>query len=385
MASEVFLSLPKRTPIGSYLGTLKKLSASELMAEVMKAQLSEGRLDQSVIESVILGCVLTAGIGQAPARQAALKAGLSNTTRALTINKVCSSGLKAVILAAQEVALGVSSVVLAGGMESMSKAPFLLPSARSGLRLGNTELIDCIVHDGLWDSFTNQHMGNCGELCAERYQLTREEQDAFAKESYRRSLEAQQNSFFQSQIVSVDGINLDEEPGKLVLEKVSQLKPAFKKDGTITAANASSLNDGAAGILVTSKEAVEKFNLTPIAKITSYAEHSQAPEWFTTAPIEAIRNVLMKAQLSIDQIDLFEINEAFSSVVLACCRELNIDQVKVNITGGAVSLGHPIGASGARILVTMLHNLSRLNKRYGLCAICNGGGEATAMIVERVE
>lgn len=398
MTRPVYICEPIRTPIGSFLGTLSGVSATTLASGVIAELLTRTKLSPEAIQEVILGCVLTAGLGQAPTRQAAIGAGLPKTVQAMTINKVCSSGLKAVMLAANIVESGASEAIVAGGMESMSQAPYLSSSIRNGARLGNTSLEDSILKDGLLDPYgTNPevkgtHMGNCAELCARENKISRETQDSYAIQSYKRALEAQEKGYFKDEIVPVrikshkgeSIVDKDEEPTKVNFEKLTSLKPAFEKEGTITAANASKINDGACVMLVCSEEFVKKHGLSPIGKVLSQGWHGQAPEWFTTAPIGAMENALQKAKLDTSQIDLFEINEAFSVVALACANALSIDQAKLNITGGAVALGHPIGASGARILTTLLRNLKRVGGKKGAVGICNGGGEATAMVVERV-
>ena len=388
----VFICAAKRTAVGSYQGSLASVSATELGAHVIRAVMEQCGLSNDTIDQVILGCILTAGVGQAPARQAALGAGLANTVQALTINKVCSSGLKAVMLAADAIQLGHAQSVLAGGMENMSQAPYLLPSMRAGARLGHVEAVDSIILDALWDVYNDYHMGCAGELCAREYKFTREMQDAFAIESYTRATNAIKQGFFQEEIVPILvkqkkkelKVDIDEEPARGNIEKIPQLRPVFEKEGTVTAANASPLNDGAAVLLVCSQAFQEKHKLTPLAKIVSQGWHAQAPEWFTTAPVGALRTALAKAELGVDNIDLFEINEAFSSVAMACSQELGIDREKLNIQGGAVALGHPLGASGAKILTTLLHSLKRLGLKRGAVGICNGGGEATALVVERL-
>jgi len=390
--SNVLICAAKRTPIGSFQGSLSSLSAPELGAVALRAVLSQSGAPIDSINEVILGCVLTAGMGQAPARQAAIKAGLPNHVQAMTVNKVCSSGLKAVMLAAQSVQLGMSDAVLAGGMESMSQAPYVLPSLRSGARLGNTQALDTIVKDGLWDVYNDFHMGNAAELCAREYKLSRKEQDDFAIESYRRAQAAIAAGHFAEEIVGVKVSNgktemevlTDEEPGRAKLEKIPSLKPVFEKDGTVTAANASTINDGAAALLVCSEEYAKRHKLEPMARIVAQSGAAQAPEWFTTAPIKAVESVLRVAGKKTSEIDLFEINEAFSAVALACTRGLDLSPEKVNVSGGAVALGHPIGASGARILTTLIYALRRLNLKTGVASLCNGGGEATAVVVERM-
>ena len=373
-----------RTPIGSFLGTLSSFSAIELAVHAVKSALSKSNIDSARVEQLILGNVITSGLGQAPARQVLIGSEIPKTAQAMTINKVCSSGLKAVMLAVNEIRSGNANVIVAGGTESMSNAPFLDMDLRKGKKLGHVSLYDTLLKDALWDVYNDFHMGNCAELCAKKYSFSREEQDAYAIESYKRALTAIQNGIFKDEIVAVNGVSDDEEPGKAKLEKIPSLKPAFDKNGTVTAANASSINDGASMMLVCSEEFVKINNLKPQARVVSHACHGQEPEWFTTAPVWAMKNALSKAGLKIADIDLFEINEAFSAVALACQKELEIDSSKLNINGGAVALGHPVGASGARILTTLIYNLKRAGKKFGAVAICNGGGEATSMVIERV-
>lgn len=386
---DVFICKPKRTAIGSFQGALAAVSAVDLGVTVVKEILASLNLAPDSIDEVIVGSVLTAGQGQAPARQVAIKAGLSKSVQAMTINKVCSSGLKAVMLAANSVQLGQSEAVIAGGMESMSQAPYLLPSLRTGARLGHSEAEDSIIRDGLWDVYNDFHMGNCAEMCAAKFALSREEQDKFAVESYSRANRAIAELYFKDEIVPVvrNGktelkVEIDEEPGRAKLEKIPSLKPVFKTDGTVTAANASSINDGASAMLVCSESYLKKHSLQPMARIVSQAWAAGEPAWFTTAPVSAVESLLNKTGKKISEIDLFEINEAFSAVALACMKELKIDASKLNVNGGAVALGHPIGASGARILTTLIYSLWRLKKKQGVAAICNGGGEATAVLVE---
>jgi acetyl-CoA C-acetyltransferase len=387
----IYLCSPKRTAIGSLAGALSDVPVTELGANVLAASISATKLPAQKIEEVILGCILTSGTGQAPARQAAIKAGLPNSVQALTINKVCSSGLKAVMMAATNIQAGLTNCALAGGMENMTHSPYLLPSMRQGARLGNTEALDSMIFDALWDPYNNFHMGNCAELCAKEFKFSREAQDTFALESYRRAQQAITAGIFKDEITPVVIKNkkgnvtfeIDEEPGKLKADKVSELRPAFQKDGTVTAANASSINDGAAAMVVCSEKFLKEYNLTPIARIVAQSWYAQAPEWFTTAPIGAIESVLAKAGKKVADIDLFEVNEAFSAVALAVASKLNIDQKKLNIYGGAVALGHPVGASGARILTTLCYALKRNNLNLGVAAICNGGGEATSILIER--
>lgn len=334
--------------------------------------------------------MLQAGIGQAPARQAAIYSGLPKSVPALTVNKVCGSGMKAVMLGAQSILLGESEVVIAGGMESMSNSPYLVPTARAGARMGHQQLLDSMVHDGLWDPYNHQHMGNCGELCAREWKFSREEQDAFAIQSYQRAREAQQSGKFKYEIAPVTVphkkgdlvIDTDEGPGKAQFDKIPTLKPAFDKSGTVTAANASSINDGAAILVLMSEKKAHELGVRPLARLVSTGSFAQDPEWFTTAPAEAMRRALSKAQWTVSQTDLFEVNEAFAVVSLAAQRELGIPSDQLNVWGGAISLGHPIGASGARILVTLISALKERNLRRGIAGICIGGGEATAVCVE---
>jgi len=380
-----------RTPIASFQGGLASFKATELGSIVIREALARAGLDSGKVDEVIMGCVLAAGLGQAPARQAAIGAGLPVGVGALTINRVCSSGLWAVALADQRIRLAECSAAVAGGMESMTGAPYLLPDARRGMRLGDAKVVDSMVLDGLWDIHTDQHMGACAELCAEKYKYSRQMQDEYAVNSYKKALNAIKNKHFKDEIVGVEVrqrkgeprmFDTDEEPGRVDFDKLPTLKASFKKDGTITAANASSISDGASALVVMSEDMAKKEGIQPLATIVAYASHSQEPEWFTTAPVGAIKKVLERSALTADKIDLFEINEAFSAVAMAATQELKLDESRVNVSGGAVALGHPIGASGARILTTLIHGLRRLGKRRGLAALCNGGGEATAMVVE---
>lgn len=388
----VYLAAARRSPIGALAGALKTLSAPEIAAQVISGVTGAAGVPAETVDQVILGCVLTAGVGQAPARQAAIKAGLPTNVQALTINKVCSSGLKAVMLAADAVRLGHAECIISGGMESMSQAPYLLPGLRSGARLGNAEAVDSIIKDGLWDVYNDFHMGNAAELCATTYKLSRADQDKFAAESYRRALAAIEAGHFRNEIVPIkvgsgkseSVAAVDEEPAKVNFEKLPSLRPVFSKDGTVTAANASSINDGAAAMIVCSESYLKSCGLTPLARVVAQGWNAQQPEWFTTAPVGAVNNALKRAGWTIDQIELFELNEAFSAVALACASDLKIDPARLNVSGGAVALGHPIGASGARILTTLLHGLKRLNLKRGIAAICNGGGEATALVVEGI-
>ncbi|MEK6569866.1 MAG: thiolase family protein [Bacteroidota bacterium] len=389
---EVVIASGCRTPIGSFGGSLSSLSATRLGAIVVEEAINRAGLKKSDIDEVIMGCILTAGVGQAPARQAALFAGLPETVECMTINKVCGSGLKAVMLAAQAIMLGDADIIVAGGMESMSNAPYLLDKARSGYRMGHAQLIDSMIKDGLWDVYNDCHMGNAGELCAKECGVPREAQDDFSIMSYQRALEAQKKCLFKDEIVPVKigakggevmTISEDEEPAKVRFEKIRSLKPAFQKDGTITAANASKVNDGAAAVAVMSMEKARSLNIQPLARIVGFTSVAKKPEWFTTATADVIPKVLKKVNLAANDIDLFEINEAFAVVSLAVNKILGLDPAKVNVNGGAVALGHPIGASGARILVTLLHAMKQRSAMRGLAAICIGGGEASAMVVER--
>ena len=380
-----------RTPIGAFLGSLSELPAPRLGAIAIREALQRAGIEPERVDEVIMGNVLTAGVGQAPARQAAIFAGLPEHVPCMTINKVCGSGLKAVMLADQAIRCGDADIVVAGGQESMSNAPYLIPKARTGLRMGNAQLIDSMIHDGLWDVYNQFHMGDAAELCARTCHISREEQDEYAALSYRRALEAQAKGYFAEEIVPVSyqrpngqtvTVDTDEEPGKVRFEKIPQLKPVFRPDGTVTAANASSIDDGAAALVVMSEKRAEQLGLTPLARIVAHGSVAQKPEWFTTAPIEGIRRLLDKTGMRLEDIDLFEINEAFAVVALIAQKQLASDVYKRQVHGGAVALGHPIGASGARILVTLIHALRRYKKRYGLAAICIGGGEASSLIVE---
>ena len=387
----VVLAGPKRTPIGAFQGSLSTVAAQNLGATAICSALETTGITPDSVDEVIMGNVLPAGLGQAPTRQAAIYAGLPNSVECLTINKMCGSGLKAVMLASQAIQTGDASVIVAGGMESMTQAPYLLPKARDGYRLGHADIIDSMIIDGLWDVYNDRHMGNCADMCAEKYSFSREEQDAFTKESYTRAQRAQSEGKFADEIVSVEvkdrsgnvsEVSVDDEPGKADFEKMTKLKPAFGKEGTVTAVNASKINDGAAALVVLDENKSAELKVKPVARILAQASVAQEPEWFTTAPAGAIQKVLKKAGLEMSDIDLFEINEAFSNVAMAAMKELDICHDVVNINGGAVALGHPIGASGARILVTLLHAMKTRGAKRGLAAICIGGGEASALIVE---
>jgi acetyl-CoA C-acetyltransferase len=382
-----------RTPIGSFLGKLSSLPAPALGSVAIKAALARAGVAPGDAEQVVFGNVLQAGIGQAPARQASLGAGVPDTVPCVTVHKVCGSGLRAVMDVGNAIQAGEYEVAVAGGMESMSNAPYLLEKARTGLRMGNGTLVDSMIKDGLWDPYKDTHMGNCAEMCVAKYHFTREEQDAFSLESYKRAQNASKSGLFADEIAPVEvaqkkgdplRIDADEEPFAAPLEKMPTLKPAFQKDGSVTAANSSKINDGAAALVVTSEEKAKAKGWKPIARIVAYTSVAQAPEWFTTAPVGAIRKLFGMTGLAVKDIDLFEINEAFAAVAMAAIKELSLDPAKVNIRGGAVALGHPIGASGARILTTLVHALRREGKKRGIAAICIGGGEAAAMLVETV-
>jgi len=391
MNSNAVILKAKRTPIGSFQGNLSSFSASELASFVIQDLLKDIRFDKTLINEIILGNVLSAGQGQAPARQAALKGGCENSIEALTINKMCGSGLKAVMLADQAIRCGDADIILAGGMESMSNAPHLLMNSRKGTRLGHAKAVDSLIHDGLWDAYTEQHMGSCVELLVSERGYSRQDQDDFAIKSYSKALEANKKNIFKKEIVPISlidrkGNNIliekDEEPYKTKLDGISRLKAAFSQGGTITAGNASKLNDGAAVLLITNELNAEKLGMKPIAKIIAHASVAHEPEWFTSAPGKAISKVLEKAKMPIEKIDLWEINEAFAAVTMAAMDDLKIPSENVNIYGGAVALGHPIGASGSRILTTLLNGMKNKNVKNGLATLCIGGGEASAIIVE---
>lgn len=388
MASVILSAV--RTPIGAFLGSLSSFSAPQLGAIAIREAIKRANIEPSEISEVIMGQVLQGGVGQAPARQSAIFAGLPTSVPCMTINKVCGSGLKAIMLADQAIRLGDSRVVVAGGMESMSNAPYFVKNARTGFKFGNVELIDLMIHDGLWDVYNNFHMGNAGELCASECNISRSEQDEYAIMSYQRARQAQENGWFAEEIVPVEIedrkgkilVDTDEEPKKVNFEKIPQLKPVFKKDGTITPANASSIDDGASAVVVCDESFTNEKGIKPLAKIITHTSYAQQPEWFTTAPAKAIKNVCEKVRMKVEDIDLFEINEAFAVVPIVTCRELGLPYEKVNIHGGAVALGHPIGASGARLLTTLIYALKKVGKKYGLVTLCIGGGEASAMIIE---
>lgn len=390
---DVVILSAARTPIGSFQGALAKVKAPELGARAVAGAIERAGLKPEDLDQVYMGCVLPAGVGQAPARQAALGAGCPTSTGAITLNKVCGSGMRTVMSAANDLRCGEFDVVVAGGMESMSNAPYLAKGVRDGLRLGHGELVDSMIYDGLWDVYGDQHMGNCAETCADKYQFSRESQDEFAIESYRRARAAAENGSLAKEIVAVEVpqrkgdpvvVSEDEEPARANFDKIPKLRPAFQKGGTVTAANASTINDGAAALVLTTADRAEELGKKPIARIVSQATFAHEPEWFTTAPVNAMRKAIEKAGLEISDIDLFEINEAFAVVVQAAIQELSLDADKVNVHGGAVALGHPIGASGARILVTLLHAMEERGARYGCAGICLGGGEATSVVLERL-
>jgi len=389
----VVIAAAKRTPVGAFQGSISSVSGPDLGAKVIGGILEETMLNPTSVNEVIMGNVLAAGLGQAPARQAALKSGLPDTVECITINKMCGSGLKAAMLATQAIQVGDADIIIAGGFENMSQAPYLLSKGRDGYRLGHGELIDSMITDGLWDVYNDTHMGNCAEICARDRHYSKEDQNDFAKESYTRALDAQKTGAFNDEIIAVDvmdrkrntvTINIDEEPGRANFDKMDKLQPAFEKDGTVTAGNASKINDGAAGVLLISETKATELGFTPLVRIISHASAAQEPEWFTTAPIKAISKVLEKAGMEVADIDLWEINEAFAPVAMAVMDDFNLDHSKVNVNGGAIALGHPIGASGARTLTTLIHALKSQDLTTGLVTLCIGGGEASAMIVERI-
>lgn len=388
--NEVYIVSMARTAIGSFNGTLAPLSAVQMGAAAIKEAVKRAGIDPNTVNEVFMGNVLQANNGQAPARQAALAAGLPVSVACTTINKVCASGMKAIMLATQSIMLGDNDIVVAGGMESMSNAPYYLTNNRWGARYGNGEVIDAIVRDGLQDPYKGYMMGNAGEVCAEKYQFSRQDQDAYATQSYKRAAEAYQNNYFADELMSIEvpskkgAINFaaDEEYKNIIWDKVPTLKPAFKKDGTITAVNASKINDGAAALVLMSKQKADELGIKPIARIAGYADAAQEPEWFTTTPAKAIPRAVSKAGWTLADVDKFEINEAFSVVALANIKEMNLDHEKVNVLGGAVALGHPVGVSGARIICTLISALKHKGGTRGAAGICNGGGGASAMAIE---
>lgn len=389
---EVYIVSAVRTPIGSFMGSLSTVPAPKLGAAAIKGALEKSGIDPKIIDEVIMGNVMSANLGQAPARQAAMFAGLDQDVPCTTVNKVCASGMKAIAMAAQSIKAGDNEVVVAGGMENMSSVPHYM-QARNGVKLGNINMIDGMVKDGLTDVYNDTHMGVCADMCAKEYGFSREDQDNFAIDSYKKSAAAWEAGKFNDEIVPVEVpqrrgdaviVNKDEEYSNVRMDKIPTLRPAFQKDGTVTAANASTLNDGASALILASGEAVKKYGLTPLAKVTSYADAAQAPEWFTTAPSKAIPIALGKAGLATADVDYWELNEAFAVVGLANTKELGLDPAKVDVNGGAVSLGHPLGNSGSRIIVTLINVLKQNNGKYGGAGICNGGGGASAMIIENV-
>ncbi len=391
---EVYIISAVRTPIGSFGGSLKGFSATQLGAIAIKGAIEKAGIKPEQVQDVLMGCVIQANLGQAPARQAAKFAGLPNEVNCTTVNKVCASGMKAIAQAAQSIMLGDADIVVAGGMESMSNVPFYSDTMRWGNKYGNVSLIDGLAKDGLTDVYDGKAMGNAAEMCAATCGVSREEQDAFAIESYKRSQAAVSNGKFENEIVPVaipqkkgDPVLFakDEEPFNVKFEKIPELKSAFQKDGSVTAANASTMNDGAAALVLMSKEKADELGVTPIAKIVSYADAEQAPEWFTTTPSIAVPKAIAKAGLKMEDIGYWELNEAFSVVGIENTRRMKLDPAKVNVNGGAVSLGHPLGCSGARIIVTLINILKQNNAKYGAAGICNGGGGASAMVIERLQ
>jgi len=390
---EVYIVSATRTPIGAFGGSLSSFSATQLGAIVIKEAVKRAGIKPEQVQEVYMGNVLSANAGQAPVTQASIFAGLPNTTPGTTVNKVCASGMKAIMIGAQSIMLGDNDIVVAGGMESMSNVPYYLDKARNGYRLGNGQIIDGLVKDGLWDVYNNYHMGNATELCATECKISRESQDEYAIESYKRSARAYEKGLFKDEIIGVEVaqrgkdpivVSEDEEYKKVDFAKIPSLKPAFQKDGTVTAANASKLNDGASCVVLMSKEKAEELGIKPLAKIISFADAQQAPEWFTTAPSKALPKAVVKAGMKLSDVDYFEINEAFSAVAIANNNEMKLDPAKVNINGGAVALGHPLGSSGCRIVVTLINVLKQNNAKTGAAAICNGGGGASAIVIQNM-
>lgn len=393
MSKEVYIVAGARTPVGSFNGSLASVPAPRLGSIAIQGALQKAGVPAEAVEEVFMGNVLSANLGQAPARQAALGAGIPNTVPCTTVNKVCASGMKAVMFAANAIRLGDAHVVVAGGMENMSQVPHYIATSRSGIKLGHGQLTDGMIKDGLWDVYNDYHMGNAAELCATECNITREDQDEFTIESYKRAQAAIANGWLKDEIVPVEipqrrgepvVVDTDEEPARVKFDKIPTLRPVFKKDGSVTAANASTINDGAAALVLASAEAVEKYGLKPVARIVAQADAAKAPEWFTTAPSDALPKALQKAGIEAGQVDAWEINQAFAVVSIANERELELDRSKVDIFGGGVSLGHPIGCSGARILVTLMTALGHKDGKYGAAGICNGGGGASAMVIERL-
>lgn len=388
---EVVILAGIRTPIGAFQGALASLSAPKLGAIAIKAAVERAGISPDDVQEVLFGQVLQGGVGQAPARQAALFAGLPQSVPCTTVNKVCGSGMKAVMMAAQAIRSGDAEFIVAGGMESMSQAPYFMPAARNGFRMGDGKVVDMMIHDGLWDPYNNVHMGNCGDLCARELNYSREDIDAFSAESYRRSLAAQENGALAEEIVPVEVpqrkgdpvvVSEDEETKRGNVEKLGSLRPAFDKEGVTTAGNASSIDDGAAAIVVASRAAAEKKGLKPLARIVGYAQHAQDPQWFTTAPAEAIGKLLNRTGKSVGDIDVWEVNEAFAVVAMNVADKVGIPYDKLNVNGGAVALGHPIGMTGARLVLTAMHELRRRSGQFALATPCIGGGEATAILIE---
>ena len=392
MIREVFLAGGVRTPIGGFMGSLAEVSAPTLGSVAVKAALKRADVNAGQIDEVIFGNILGAGQGQNIARQVAIGAGLAPSVGATTINKVCGSGLKSVMLASQAIQCGDAQVVVAGGTENMSQAPYLLLKARTGYRMGNGELVDSLIKDGLWDVYNNLHMGVCGDRCAEKYQFSRKDQDDFAVASYKRAIAAQESGILAAEITPVEiadrkgtvTVDRDEELGRFNEEKLRALRPAFGKEGTVTAGNASSINDGAAAIVVLAAEKARELGIKPQARILGYTTYSREPEWFTLAPVHAVDNLLKKLALKVENVDLFEVNEAFSVVTMAVMKDLKVPHEKMNVYGGAAALGHPIGCSGARVLVTLLNALAQRKGKIGIASLCIGGGEAVALAVERI-
>jgi acetyl-CoA C-acetyltransferase len=382
-----------RTPIGAFMGALSSLTGPQLGAIAIKEAVKRAGIDPAEVDEVLMGCVLSGGVGQAPARQAAIFGGLPDSVPCTTINKVCGSGMKAVMLGAAAIRLGDADIVVAGGMESMSNAPYALDKARAGYRMGNGTLIDTMIHDGLWDPYSNVHMGTCGDRTAAEFDFTREQLDEFAGESYRRAVAAQNECRLSAEIVPVEipqkkgepvVVSQDEEPSKGNPDKLPSLRPAFGKEGVTTAGNASSINDGGAALVLASEASAEQRGQKPLGRIVGYSGHAQAPEWFTTAPAFAIEKLLAKHSLKVEDIDLFEVNEAFSVVAMIVAQKVGIPHAKMNVNGGAVALGHPIGMTGARLVLTALHELRRRNGKYAIATPCIGGGEATAVLLEAI-
>ncbi|MDK3155850.1 acetyl-CoA C-acyltransferase [Kamptonema cortianum] len=393
MTTEVFILSGRRTPIAAFQGAFASLTAPELGSIAIKAALESAGVTPDQVDEVLMGNVLSAAIGQAPARQAAKGAGIPNGVPCTTVNKVCGSGMKTVMMAAQAIRCGDADLVVAGGMESMTNCPYAMPAARGGFRMGHGQVLDLMVHDGLWDPYNGVHMGTCGDKCATEKGFTREELDAYSAESYRRAVAAQGSGVFEAEICEVSVpqrkgdpivVNQDEEPGRGRPDKLGELRPAFAKDGVTTAGNASSINDGAAAMVLASAAAVEKHGLKPIGKVVSYAQHAQEPEWFTTAPATAIKKLMDSAGLTVGDVDLFEVNEAFAVVAMYAAKDLGIPTDKLNVNGGAVSLGHPIGMTGTRLVLTAMHELRRRGGKRAIASPCIGGGEATAVLVESV-